>query len=146
MDTAQVLDEVVQNIKHHSPLASRIQWQLQISTFKIMGFSEKLKQAFLNIVINAVQALENQENPKIKILNSQSNGFVTVSIQDNGAGMKPETLKRLFEPFHTTKIKGTGLGLAVTHKILEAHAGLVEVKSEVGIGTEFIIKFPDLGH
>lgn len=146
VDTAQVLDEVIQNVKHHSALAGRVQWQLQFSTFKIMGFSEKLKQAFLNIVINAIQALENQENPRIKIFNSQENGFVTVSIQDNGAGMKPETLKRLFEPFHTTKIKGTGLGLAVTHKILEAHSAQVEVKSEVGVGTEFIIKFPDLGH
>ncbi len=146
VDTAQVLDEVVQNIKYQSARAGQIQWQLQLSNHKILGFSEKLKQAFLNIVINAVQALEGQENPKIKILTTQSNGFVTVSIQDNGAGMKPETLKRLFEPFHTTKIKGTGLGLAVTHKILEAHSARVEVKSEVGIGTEFIIKFPDLGH
>lgn len=146
VDVAQIMDEVVQNIKLHSALAAGVQWDLHLKSEKVLGFSEKLKQCFLNIVINAVQALEGRSRPNIKISSQRSSGMVTVSISDNGAGMKPETLKRMFEPFHTTKTKGTGLGLAVTHKILEAHLAQVEIKSELGIGTEFIIKFPDLGH
>jgi signal transduction histidine kinase len=55
---------------------------------------------------------------------------------------KPETRKRMFEPFHTTKPKGTGLGLAVTHKILDAHEAQIFVESELGLGTEFVISFP----
>ena len=60
--------------------------------------------------------------------------------------MKPETKNRLFEPFYTTKSKGTGLGLAMTHKILESHEAQIIVNSELGLGTEFIIKFPSWGH
>lgn len=145
VDTAKVLDEVIQNVKLHSALAANINWKIEITSHKILGFSEKLKQVFLNIIINAVQALEGRGEPSISIKNSTKNGHVVISVKDNGAGMKAETLKRLFEPFHTTKPKGTGLGLAVTHKILEAHGARTEVKSEAGIGTEFTIKFPELG-
>jgi two-component system, NtrC family, sensor histidine kinase PilS len=63
-------------------------------------------------------------------------------IVDNGSGMKPETKKRMFEAFHTTKPKGTGLGLAVTLKILQAHQAQIFVESEVGLGTQFVISFP----
>ena len=67
---------------------------------------------------------------------------LVVSIQDHGCGIAKEALSRIFEPFHTTKVKGTGLGLAVTHKILENHGAQVFVESEVGQGTSFIIEFP----
>jgi len=146
VELSLVLDEVVQNVKFHSVLSKDIHWELQLTPHKIRGFSEKLKQSFLNIVINAVQALENRPQPIIRISIGREDNYVVVKIKDNGAGMKPETLKRLFEPFHTTKIKGTGLGLAVTHKILDAHDALVEVLSEVNVGSEFILKFPELGH
>ena len=98
------------------------------------------------MIINAVQATEGKQPRKVSVSSWNSNGDVMVSIKDNGAGMKPETKKRLFEPFHTTKPRGTGLGLAVTHKILQSHEAVVEVKSEENIGTEFIIKFPSKGH
>ena len=106
VELSLVLDEVVQNMKFHSVLSKEIQWELQLTPHKIMGFSEKLKQSFLNIVINAAQALENRPQPVIRISIGREDNFVVVKIKDNGAGMKPETLKRLFEPFHTTKIKG----------------------------------------
>ena len=67
---------------------------------------------------------------------------VEVRIKDAGSGMSEATKKKMFEPFHTTKPKGTGLGLAVTHKILEGHGARVFVESEVGVGTEFILTFP----
>ena len=69
---------------------------------------------------------------------------VQLIIKDSGEGMKEETLKRLFEPFYTTKSKGTGLGLAVTYKILESHQANIFVRSELGQGTEFEFNFPCL--
>jgi two-component system sensor histidine kinase PilS (NtrC family) len=67
---------------------------------------------------------------------------IELRIRDTGSGMKETTRRKMFEPFHTTKPKGTGLGLAVTHKILEGHGAKVFVESEVGVGTEFILTFP----
>lgn len=146
VELAIVLEEVIQNIKMNSSLQQNIEWIVQLNSQKILGFSEKLKQAFLNIIINAIQAMEKVLSPRIEIYLTNDHEFVSVSIKDCGYGMKPETKKRLFEPFHTTKIKGTGLGLAVTHKILDSHGARIDVKSEEGHGTEFIIKFPKWGH
>lgn len=141
-----VLEESIQNVKSNPKYAELIEWSVQLTEQKILGLSEKLKQAFLNMIINAVQATEGKQPRKVSVSSWNSNGDVMVSIKDNGAGMKPETKKRLFEPFHTTKPRGTGLGLAVTHKILQSHEAVVEVKSEENIGTEFIIKFRSHGY
>lgn len=146
VEISLVLEEVIQNVKLNSTLLKDLIWNVRLNSQKILGFSEKLKQAFLNIIINAVQAMDSTSKPQLDIYLSCDEDCVIVSIKDNGQGMKPETKKRLFEPFHTTKIRGTGLGLAVTHKILDSHGAVVEVDSEVGYGTEFIIKFPKLGH
>lgn len=143
---AVLLEEAVQNVKLNPRYSGNIEWSLQLSEQKVFGVSEKLKQAFLNMIINAVQATESKPDRKVSVSLSLVNDDVIVSIQDNGSGMKPETKKRLFEPFHTTKAKGTGLGLAMTHKILESHGAVVEVNSEENIGTEFKIKFPTKGH
>jgi two-component system sensor histidine kinase PilS (NtrC family) len=108
----------------------------------IIGHRDKLKQALLNFVINAYQALEKTERPHLGIETVVGRDTVTLIVRDNGCGIKAENLGRIFEPFHTTKAKGTGLGLAVTHKILEAHRAVVAVTSEVGVGTRFQIDFP----
>ena len=67
---------------------------------------------------------------------------IFVAIKDTGGGIEEAQLKKIFEPFHTTKIKGTGLGLAVTHSILENHQARVFVESKPGAGTTFTIEFP----
>ena len=141
-----VLEEVIQNVKMNTSLQKNMEWIVQLNSQKILGFSEKLKQAFLNIIINAIQAMEKVLSPRIEIHLTSDQNAVSVTIKDYGSGMKPETKKRLFEPFHTTKNKGTGLGLAMTHKILDSHAAQITVRSEEGLGTEFIIKFPKWGH
>ena len=145
VELSLVLEEVIQNIKLSSACPPGLEWNVRLNSQKILGYTEKLKQAFLNILINAVQALVGIKNPKVDVqINIDANSAI-VTIKDNGQGMKPETKKRLFEPFHTTKIKGTGLGLAVTHKILDSHSAQIEVQSSEGSGTEFIIKFPKMG-
>jgi signal transduction histidine kinase len=86
-----------------------------------------------------------KQEPLLEISLIQSSDRWNLLIKDSGEGMKKETLKRLFEPFYTTKSKGTGLGLAVAYKIFESHQALVFVRSELGQGTEFEFNFPCLG-
>lgn len=141
-----LLQETIQNVRSNPKFAENIEWTTQISEQKILGFSDKLKQAFLNMVINAVQATEGKPNRHVMVSLTNSLEDAVVTIKDNGSGMTEQTKKRLFEPFHTTKPKGTGLGLAVTHKILESHGAKINVRSDIETGTEFIIKFPNKGH
>ncbi len=145
VDLKNLIEETVLNLKSHKEAPANLQWKLDTPSEKIMGFSEKLRQAFLNILINAIQALKSVENPVINISLKKDAHNVILSIQDNGAGISPETQKKMFEPFHTTKAKGTGLGLAITHKILESHAAVIVINSELNKGTEFKIKFPLMG-
>ncbi len=112
----------------------------------IRGHIDKLRQVFLNIIINSYQAMQNTTEPQlkvsVKVRGSGAAAIVEVIIKDNGCGMSPATKARMFEAFHTTKPKGTGLGLAITHKILQAHACEIQVESNLGLGTEFILRFP----
>jgi signal transduction histidine kinase len=112
----------------------------------VMADREKLKIAFLNILINAVEAIpgksDGRKQPgKIKIgINSFDSRHV-VQIADNGSGINEENLSRLFEPYFTSKRNGMGLGLASTLTILQAHKATVDVQSKVGQGTAFTITF-----
>lgn len=141
----QILEEVNSITKRHPEVSANFVWNIELKDENILGFSEKLKQAFLNIYINAIQAMKGQDSPRLDISLSAEASWAVLSIRDYGSGMNEETREKMFEPFHTTKPKGTGLGLAITHKILEVHRAKVEVRSELNQGTEFIIKFPLAG-
>ncbi len=107
----------------------------------INGQSDKIKQAIWNIVVNGLQAMESSSQ---KVLDTQvlvQGSNVVVKIKDTGSGIPAQNLKKIFEPFHTTKPKGTGLGLAIVHSILESHKAQIEVRSQVGDGSEFQITF-----
>jgi two-component system sensor histidine kinase PilS (NtrC family) len=108
----------------------------------ISGHSDKLKQAFLNIIINAYQAMKDSAEPQLDVSVTCRDSKVIVKIKDHGCGIDEKGLRKIFEPFHTTKPKGTGLGLAVTHKIIESHGGRIFVESSKNVGTEFILEFP----
>ncbi len=113
----------------------------------IEGDGELLKHVFFNLVLNAVQAMS--EGGKLKVEASAGASklkgeLVRVVVQDTGSGIPPEHLRHIFKPFFSTKPKGMGLGLTVVHRIVEAHGGLVEVESQVGKGTRFILSFPRL--
>lgn len=107
---------------------------------KIMGDSDQLYQAFLNIIINAFDAME--RNGEIAISITPLNGSVKVDFIDNGRGIKKEHLENIFTPFFTTNEMGTGLGLSVVHNIITAHRGTISVSSEEGAGTRFSILLP----
>ena len=102
----------------------------------------QLQQVFTNLIINAIHAMP--EEGKLSIETTFDKDFVYLIVQDSGIGMTPETLKQIFLPFFTTKDvkQGTGLGLSVVHGIIKAHGGDIDVKSRVGQGAEFKIRFP----
>ncbi len=108
----------------------------------VEGFPQKLNQVFMNILVNAAQAIEEKGEITITTLNEDSH--VVVKIADNGCGIKPENLPKVFDPFFTTKEigKGTGLGMNIAYNIIEDHHGTIAVESEVGKGTTFIIRLP----
>lgn len=102
----------------------------------------------MNIVGNAIDAVESSKNKEkiIRIASKADDEFVYFEIADNGTGMKPETLQKIFEPFYTTKDvgKGTGLGLSISYNIVRSHSGDIHVTSELGKGSTFTIKIPKM--
>lgn len=109
---------------------------------QIQGDSEKLYRAFSNMVINSIQAMPNGGRLVISSGPDQVSSMVKINFRDTGVGMDEETTKNLFNPFFTTKEKGAGLGMALSQKIIEDHRGTIEVMSEKGVGTTFVIYLP----
>jgi len=103
----------------------------------------QLNQVFMNLLVNAGQAIEGNAG-LIKIKTWHDDANIYVSVKDNGCGVPKDKFGKIFEPFYTTKEvgKGTGLGLSVAYDIIKKHAGSIEVKSEVSVGSEFIISLP----
>ena len=102
----------------------------------------KLNQVFMNILTNSIQAIEDKGDIYIQTISSGIG--VKIVVRDTGIGMTPEVKKHIFEPFYTTKEvgSGTGLGLSISYGIIEQHGGNIDVISEPGKGTEFIISLP----
>jgi two-component system NtrC family sensor kinase len=102
----------------------------------------RLHQVFLNLIVNAGQAIE--ASGKITITTGSSQGEVWIRFEDTGCGIPKEHLNRIFEPFYTTKPvgQGTGLGLSVSYSIVHRHGGSIEVESELGHGSRFTIRLP----
>ena len=143
VDLAAIFSEIMDSMSVNQQVRQDIQQVREYSEgLFILGWRDKLKQAFLNIIINAYQAMNQSSEPLIRLQAIVREKEIEIRIRDSGCGMSEATKKKMFEPFHTTKPKGTGLGLAVTHKILEGHGAQFFVESEVGVGTEFILTFP----
>lgn len=99
-----------------------------------------LRQAFLNLILNAIQAMT--AGGVLAVGSSLQGDAIRITISDTGVGISEENRKRLFNPFFTTKKNGTGLGLAITYRIIENHRGTIEVTSEPGKGATFTVKIP----
>ena len=108
----------------------------------IHGDSERFYRAFSNLVINAIQAMPNGGSLTISSAQELFSSMVKITFRDTGIGMDEKTSENLFNPFFTTKEKGVGLGMALTHKIIEDHRGTIEVMSEKGKGSTFILALP----
>lgn len=114
----------------------------------IRGDIQQLNQVLANLLINARDASDERAPIRIvaRRIGAESSGLgdeaLDLAVVDEGAGIAPELLDRIFEPLFTTKGHGTGLGLAVVHQVITAHGGVVRVRSEVGYGTEFHLILP----
>jgi len=109
----------------------------------VRGTSNQLTQVFLNLVINAIEALPDGGTLWVGTAHHANARQVVIAFRDNGPGIPTEIRDHLFEPFHTSKPTGTGLGLAISYGIVERHAGTIAVESPPGGGTTFIIRLPE---
>jgi signal transduction histidine kinase len=112
----------------------------------LVGDPEKLRRVVLNLVGNALDALDGQHSPAPRVDVEAGENLarteVWLRVRDNGAGIPAERLAEIWAPFRTSKANGTGLGLAIVRKIVEAHGGAVEVESAPGRGTSFLVTLP----
>ena len=111
---------------------------------RTVGDAQQLNHVFMNIMINAAQAMDGKGSITITTFEAASRDRVVIEIADTGPGIGEEHLERIFEPFFTTKEEGqgTGLGLSVVYNIIENHGGTISARSQVGQGTTFIIELP----
>ena len=155
IDIHEGIDNTILLLQHRINQASHLQ-QIQIikeyaSLAKIECYPKKLNQVFMNVISNAIDALEEGieknkiSNPQIRIVTELVNNFAIIRIADNGIGISKEVSQCLFDPFFTTKTvgKGTGMGLAISYQIIvDNHKGELECISAEGKGAEFIISIP----
>jgi len=142
VDLNSVICEVLELVRHQGRDKNiRLEENLRIPLPLVSGDASSLRQVFLNLVLNAVQAIE--ESGVVTIETTLEEGGVIARVRDTGTGIAPEMLDQIWNPFFTTKVvgKGQGLGLAVTYDIIKKHEGSIEVHSQVGQGTEFIVRF-----
>ncbi|MBW2395111.1 MAG: HAMP domain-containing histidine kinase, partial [Deltaproteobacteria bacterium] len=110
------------------------------------GDPEKLRRVIINLIGNSLDAFAeaHTEHPILVIQAGENlaGTEIWLRVKDNGPGMEPERLTRIFSPFYTSKETGTGLGLAISKKVVDAHGGSIEAHSDPGNGTEFVLTFP----
>jgi signal transduction histidine kinase len=116
--------------------------ELDLSLPKLMADPNQLQQVCTNLILNAIQAMPG--GGKLLLRTSADNSHLKIEVQDTGCGISQENMRKLFTPFFTTKkeVKGVGLGLAVSHGIIQRHHGRIEVQSKEGEGTTFTIYLP----
>ncbi len=117
-----------------------LNFQLSETELAVMGDKEKIRRVFLNIIKNAVEAIDS--NGRIKICISQENSFVKIVFEDNGKGFSKDDLERVCMPFYTTKEGGSGLGIYICKTIIEEHNGSFEIKAEANKGCTVTVMLP----
>jgi signal transduction histidine kinase len=141
-DVASIFEETLQLIRR------RIEKQLIIILKEFQALPiilmdrEQMKQVALNLLLNAVQAMPGGGHLTLKGQNSEDGQWIRISIQDSGMGIPSEDMNKLFDPFFSTKEGGVGLGLSITHRIIDQHHGKIEVESTPGEGTLFTVWLP----
>jgi nitrogen fixation/metabolism regulation signal transduction histidine kinase len=116
-------------------------WQCESEYLTIQVDEEMIEQVLINLLKNAIEALDQQVNGKIELVGKYSDSVVIIEVSDNGSGIIKEALTRVFVPFFTTKKTGSGIGLALSRQIMQLHNGLITVTSEPEVRTVFTLKF-----
>ena len=138
------INNIVKNVldlTRQQALKNKINVTFQSSDLpKIPGHAGQIKQALLNIILNALQVMN--DGGDLDVATSQDAGYARVKITDTGPGVAPKDRDRIFNPFVTTRSEGTGLGLAITQRIIDGHGGRIDLTSELGYGTTFTVSLP----
>jgi two-component system sensor histidine kinase PilS (NtrC family) len=134
-----ILEEVRDLLARGEPGTGRIEVDVP-DGIRVVGDPDQLRQVFWNLLLNGIQAQSEDGSVTVRARSradppDPSDTWVEVAVEDRGQGIAPEVLSRVFDPFFTTKPKGTGLGLATVHRIVEAHGGSVQIATEIGRGT-----------
>jgi two-component system sporulation sensor kinase A len=136
-----VVSQVIQLLQSQALLINKeIHYEAEEHIPKVIGDSNSLKQVFINIIQNALEAIQEKGIVKVNVFKQEDH--VCVVIHDNGVGIPEERLLRLGEPFYSTKEKGTGLGLMTSYRIIEQHKGKIKIESMEGVGTTVRILLP----
>jgi signal transduction histidine kinase len=147
LDINQLIDASLALLGHQLELNHiRVESQFDNSLPPVYGNMGKLQQVFINLFLNARDAMPS--GGELAVQTGMDESMVTVDISDTGTGIPEENIKRIFDPFFTTKAigKGTGLGLAVTYGIIQEHGGGIFVDSSSGEGTHFRLNLPTRLH
>ena len=143
VNLASVVDSALTQLRAKLDAAKVAVARNYISGPTVQADAEKLRQVFVNVIDNAIDALGTiPEGRRVDLFLENGDRRATVRVRDNGCGIPPEKLERIFNPFFTTKETGTGLGMAISKKIVEAHQGSIDAASEVGRGSEFRVTLP----
>ena len=136
-----ILDESLNIAKYYKRTRGRIvSPQLPDDLPPLHVVRDQLVQVFLNLILNAIDAIDREGRIELSV--HRENGFVEVTVEDNGSGISPEHSARLFHPYFTTKKHGTGLGLFVTHRLVTDHGGTVSFESRPDGGALFRVRLP----
>ena len=143
-DLNETLDKALDLVQHEL-LARGVQLEFIPDPLlpTIYASQDHLQSVWLNLLLNSLDSLDKKPG-EVKITTKYTNNEIHVSVADNGKGISPENLTRVFEPFYTTKApgRGTGLGLSVSHRIVKQHGGYIQVESQVGVGSIFTVVIP----
>ena len=143
VDVGKAIQETLNLVEHQlRKSAIEVKFDLPSALPPVRGNPGKLQQVFLNLFLNARDAMEAGGMLSIRVRTEE--GFARIDVADNGQGIQPEHLARIYDPFFTTKAarKGTGLGLSVTYGIVREHGGTIEVESRWGAGSRFRVELP----
>ena len=132
----KLIEDVIQSLPHTDGVCVAT----EVPDLQLMADPHLMQRVLANLILNAVQATP--DGGKVIVSASTDDGWVAISVHDTGTGIPNDVKDKLFKPLFTSKAKGTGLGLAVVKRIVEAHAGQVIVQSEVGKGSTFTVKLP----
>ncbi len=144
VNLASVLDGALTQMRSKLEANSVAVSRAYLSGPTVRADADKLRQVFSNIIDNAIDAMESTTGERRLEFAIQNDGagMAAVRIRDNGCGIADDKIAKIFNPFYTSKANGTGLGLGVAKKVIDAHRGTIEVHSKVGQGTEFVLAIP----
>jgi signal transduction histidine kinase len=123
-------------------MRAAVDFNVHPESITVNADADKIKQVLLNIMLNAVQAAQDSVNPVVKVEAALKNGFAGIKVRDNGGGVSPGVMEKIRQPLFTTKPKGSGLGLAVSDRIMKTHGGSLIIQSDGASYTEITVALP----